>query len=86
MLRISAGGHAVPHADGLLAFDGGVSLLNGLDLLLIPPMWTHGEQCADERPLMVAALASLPEHVHLPPPRTGCWLMMGSLQSFRWLR
>ncbi len=76
--KVSEDGQPVGHPDGLLNVDAGVERLAGVDLVVIPSLWTEGEQGVAENPAMVAALAGLPERVRVATLCTGAYLLAAS--------
>jgi len=76
--RVSEDGRSVPHPDGELHVDTGVRQLADVDLLVIPSLWTNGEQGVSESPALIAALATLPARVKVAALCTGVYLLAAS--------
>ncbi len=75
LTRASEDGRAVSHADGDLRVEGDVSLLRGMDLVVVPSMWTMGPRAVERHPGLVAALRDLPESVLVVTMCSGAYLL-----------
>ncbi|MBI2734277.1 MAG: helix-turn-helix domain-containing protein [Aquabacterium sp.] len=78
LLRVSNDGAAVAHPDGLLTVDGDASLLFGVDLVVVPSMWTQGADAVQRNGRLVRALRDLPEHVLVVTMCTGAHMLAAS--------
>lgn len=78
LTRISQDGHGVAHADGQLHVEGDASLLPGMDLVVVPSMWTAGADAVAGNPALVQALRELPERVLVVSMCTGAFLLAAS--------
>jgi AraC family transcriptional activator FtrA len=74
LTRVSEDGASVVHTDGDLRVEGDASLLAGMDLVVVPSLWTEGDAAVAGNPRMVAALRKLPERV-LVAMCTGAYLL-----------
>lgn len=75
LTRVSDNGLPVHHADGELRVEGDVSLLTGMDLVVVPSMWTMGPRAVERHPVLVAALRDLPESVLVVTMCSGAYLL-----------
>ncbi len=75
LVRVSNDGAAVRHPDGVLRVDGGVALLAGADLVVVPSMWTQGATAIEHNPRLVEALRDLPEHVLVVAMCSGAYML-----------
>lgn len=73
--RISQNGQPVPHQDGALAVDGGLALLSGVDVVVIPSLWAHGDAAVADNPALIDALRALPPQVMVATMCTGAYLL-----------
>jgi AraC family transcriptional activator FtrA len=78
LTRVSENGASVPHADGDLRVEGGPALLVGMDLVVVPSLWTEGDAAVSGNPQLVAALRNLPAHVRVATMCTGTYLLAAS--------
>lgn len=78
LTRVSQDGRSVGHIDGDLRVDGDASLLAGMDLVVVPSLWTAGAQAVAHNPGLVEALRTLPEHVLVVTMCTGAYLLAAS--------
>lgn len=76
--RISQDGLPVPHPDGALAVDGGLSELARMDVVVIPSLWAHGDEAVADNPLLIQALRALPPKVLVATMCTGAYLLAAS--------
>ena len=76
--RLSADGRPVDHPDGQLAIDGGLDLMARMDAVLIPSLWTEGEQAVAENAVLVEALRVLSPNVLVATLCTGAYLLAAS--------
>ncbi len=75
LVRVSNDGAAVRHPDGVLNVDGGVALLAGVDLVVVPSMWTQGAMAIERNPQLIEALRDLPEHVLVVAMCSGAYML-----------
>jgi AraC family transcriptional regulator, transcriptional activator FtrA len=75
LVRISPDGQPVPHEDGDLRVDAGLEALPGLDVLVIPSMWTWGARAVARHPQVALALAGLSPAVQLVSMCTGGYFL-----------
>lgn len=75
LTRVSEDGLPVRHADGDLRVEGDVALLQGMDLVVVPSMWTMGPRAVERHPVLVAALRDLPESVLVVTMCSGAYLL-----------
>lgn len=75
LTRVSDDGAPVRHPDGELKVDGGIALLSGMDLVVVPSMWTQGAAAVDNNEQLVAALRDLPERVLVVAMCTGAYML-----------
>jgi transcriptional regulator GlxA family with amidase domain len=78
LTRVSEDGSPVSHQDGELRVDGNVSLLAGMDMVVVPSLWTEGAKAVAGRPGLVEALRELPPHVRVVTLCTGAYLLAAS--------
>lgn len=78
LTRVSEDGAFVAHPDGALRVEGCVDLLQGMDLVVVPSLWTHGPAAVKRHPRMVAALRDLPESVLVVTMCSGAYLLAAS--------
>lgn len=78
LTRISQDGQPVPHPDGALAVDGGLDLLAGVDLVVIPSLWAHGDAAVADNPALIDALRALPPQIMVATMCTGAYLLAAS--------
>lgn len=78
LTRVSCDGAPVVHPDGELRVEGGVELLRGMDLVVVPSMWTNGPAAVKRYPRVVAALRDLPESVLVVTMCSGAYLLAAS--------
>ncbi len=76
--RVSEDGRPVAHLDGLLAVDAGPECLCGMHLVVVPSLWTQGEEAVAQHPSLVRALGDLPSHVLVAALCTGAYLVAAS--------
>ncbi|RZL09607.1 MAG: helix-turn-helix domain-containing protein [Rubrivivax sp.] len=76
--RISEDGQAVEHPDGVLTVDGGPPLLRGMDVVVIPSLWTQGAEAVADSPALVKALRTLPPRVLVAALCSGAYLLAAS--------
>lgn len=76
--RISQDGLPVPHPDGTLSVDGGLSDLARMDVVVIPSLWAHGDEAVADNPLLIQALRALPPKVLVATMCTGAYLLAAS--------
>lgn len=78
LARVSQDGCSVAHVDGQLHVDGDTRLLPGMDLVVVPSMWTAGAEAVANNPALVQALRDLPERVLVVSMCTGAYLLAAS--------
>jgi len=78
LTRVSEDGNAVRHEDGDLRVDGDASLLAGMDLVVVPSLWTQGASAVEGHPGFVKALRDLPAPVRVVTMCTGAYLLAAS--------
>lgn len=78
LTRVSEDGAPVSHPDGDLRVEGSVDLMRGMDLVVVPSMWTHGPAAVKRLPRVVAALRALPEPVLVVTMCSGAYLLAAS--------
>ncbi len=78
LVRISQDGLPVPHPDGLMSVDAGLSALGEMDAVLIPSLWLNGPQAVAEQSQLIAALADLSPDVLVATLCTGAYLLAAS--------
>lgn len=78
LTRVSEDGQPVHHEDGELRVDGDASLLSGMDLVVVPSLWTQGSRAVERNPRLVRALRDLPGHVRVVTMCTGAYLLAAS--------
>jgi AraC family transcriptional activator FtrA len=76
--RVSEDGRPVAHLDGLLAVDAGPQCLSDMHLVVVPSLWTQGEEAVAQHPSLVRALGALPAHVLVAALCTGAYLVAAS--------
>jgi AraC family transcriptional regulator, transcriptional activator FtrA len=76
--RVSEDGQPVAHLDGRLAVDAGPECLSGMHLVVVPSLWTQGEEAVAQHPQLVRALGQLPAHVLVAALCTGAYLVAAS--------
>jgi AraC family transcriptional activator FtrA len=78
LTRVSEDGASVVHTDGDLRVEGDASLLAAMDLVVVPSLWTQGDEAVCSNPRLVAALRELPERVLVATMCTGAYLLAAS--------
>lgn len=78
LTRVSQDGRSVVHTDGDLRVEGDASLLAGMDLVVVPSMWTAGDRAVAQNPGLVEALRTLPEQVLVVTMCTGAYMLAAS--------
>lgn len=75
LTRVSDDGTPVRHPDGELTVEGGIALLSGMDLVVVPSMWTQGAAAVKCNGRLVGALRDLPERVLVVAMCTGAYML-----------
>jgi AraC family transcriptional regulator, transcriptional activator FtrA len=78
LYRVSEDGRPVSHLDGQLAVDAGPESLSGMRLVVVPSLWTQGEEAVAQHPRLVRALGELPAQVLVAALCTGAYLVAAS--------
>jgi AraC family transcriptional activator FtrA len=78
LTRVSQDGRPVRHEDGDLRVEGDTRLLSGMDVVVVPSLWTAGDAAVAQNPGLVAALGALPPHVMVVTMCTGAYLLAAS--------
>lgn len=78
LTRVSEDGAPVAHPDGTLVVEGPVALLPQMDVVVIPSLWTHGEDAVADNPALVRVLKALPARVLVATMCTGAYLLAAS--------
>ena len=76
--RVSEDGRPVAHLDGQLTVDAGPGCLSGMHLVVVPSLWTQGEEAVAQHPRLVRALRDLPAQVLVAALCTGAYLVAAS--------
>lgn len=76
--RISQDGAAVAHPDGRLAVDGGLSLLDKCEVLIIPSLWAQGPAAVAHNRAFIERLATLSPETLVLTLCTGGYLLAAS--------
>jgi AraC family transcriptional regulator, transcriptional activator FtrA len=76
--RVSEDGQPVNHLDGQLTVDAGPECLPDMHLVVVPSLWTKGEEAVAEHPSLVSGLGALPADVLVAALCTGAYLVAAS--------
>jgi AraC family transcriptional activator FtrA len=78
LVRVSENGSALRHPDGQLAVDGPPGLLRHADLVVVPSLWTQGDEAVSQSPALIDALRHLPPSTLVATLCTGAYLLAAS--------
>lgn len=75
LVRVSEDAQPVHHADGLLTVEAGPAALSDCELVVVPSMWTQGQESVRRNPALVQALRELPESTLVVSMCSGAFML-----------
>ncbi len=75
IVRVSENGQPLAHPDGQLAIDGPPEALLHTDLVVVPSLWTQGDEAVAQSPALIDALRRLPPNTLVATLCTGAYLL-----------